>query len=613
MRARLPLVVASAVLLSCGPAVVDTYVGSREPQQPEKSAPKPGRSFTFTDDDFAHIASKVGEARQLTIDHPIAISQLGKKEFLAEFRTHSTNDKKAARADDAFGKGFDLGSTGSTDDLVASQLLGFYDPKKDTVFVPVVSEPSKEKLFVDGGVIAHEIEHALQAQHFKNVREPTNSDEAIAVLSLFEGDAQLAMAAYFGAEAGAPIGRTARRMVDATKAVPIAALAKANQHGSLALARTQDRLDFPYSEGMMFVSDLYRGGGFPLVNGAFADPPTTSEQILHPQKYLDGEGARPIRAPAIPAGWSGVVTDVLGELDTRIILSRCLDKAASVRASEGWAGDRFAIFETADKLGAMVWTSAWDSEADAKEMESALNESEKCWQSGSDEHLAAGGERVVERRGSVVVFLRGVPSADRAALKADLFKSVGAAEKIKRRSTAVIPARVPLPEFESGRVTGDVYQNDWMGIVGRVPPGMSATIGDDDFDLTIDRKGAIIYGSVTVSTRIANDAQNERTFEEFQRGFERLLAKDGLKLDSQGTSAVDTALGNGVERTWAIRGADNGGLRMILVPVCLGTGSIVFVEGFGDAKAKKVLQDWRGSFRWVDGRNIRACDYLDPK
>jgi hypothetical protein len=319
-----------------------------------------------------------------------------------------------------------------------------------------------------------------------------------------------------------------------------------------------------------------------------------------------------VKEPRIPTGWTGVVTDVLGELDTRIILSRCLDKATAQNAAAGWAGDRFAVFETDEHRVAMAWVSAWDTEADAKEMESALGASERCWQNGSDEHLASNGERVVERRGAIVVLLRGVPSAARPAMTADLVGAVAPAPRAKPRTSTVLPERAPLPAFQPGKIAGDVYTNDWLGIVGRIPPGLDAQIGDDDFDLSIDRPDTIIHGSVTVSTRVANDAQNERTFADFQRGFEKILAKHGLTLDSQGTSAVDTALGNGVERVWNIHGTD-GGLHMILVPVCMGTGSIVFVEGYGDAKAKRVLDDWRGSFRWSNGRNITACDYLDPK
>lgn len=612
-RSRLLALPLTLALSSCGAAPPDRYVS---PDVAPKPAAKPKKQtvYTFSMDDLTYIAGQVSAARQLSVDHTIAIVQLDREAFLKEFREHLKHDDAERQANDAFGRGFDLGQSDASehDDLVASQLLGFYDPKKDKVFVPEVREASREKLIIDSGVVAHEIEHALQAQHFKNVRKPTSSDEQIALLSLFEGDSQLAMAAYFGLEGGAPIGRTVRRLTDATKNVPIAALAKANQAGTLALARSQERLDFPYSEGMMFVSDLYRAGGFDLVNAAFADPPTTTEQILHPQKYLEGENGRPIREPKVPSGWTGVVTDVLGELDTRIILARCLDKATSAKASEGWSGDRFGVFKPDADHVAMAWVSAWDTEADAKEMESALNDSANCWSNGSDQTLAANGERVVERRGDVVVFLRGVPSTNRSTLKSDLFAAVGAKPTSKRRSSAVIPARVALPEPTKGSVSGDVYQNEWLGLVGRIPPGLTARIGEEDMDLTIDRPNTLIYGGVTISTRVSSDEQNERTFEEFRTGFNQLVEKDGLELDSHGTNSVDTPLGKGIERNWVLRGT-KGGMRMILIPICIGSGSVVFIEGYGDAKAKQVLEDWRGSFRWTNGRNLKACDYLDPK
>ncbi len=52
---------------------------------------------------------------------------------------------------------------------------------------------------------------------------------------------------------------------------------------------------------------------------------------------------------------------------------------------------------------------------------------------------------------------------------------------------------------------------------------------------------------------------------------------------------------------------------LVLVPICAGTGSIVFVQAYGDPYARGVLDGWMDSFRWTDGRNLTACDFLDPK
>ena len=54
-------------------------------------------------------------------------------------------------------------------------------------------------------------------------------------------------------------------------------------------------------------------------------------------------------------------------------------------------------------------------------------------------------------------------------------------------------------------------------------------------------------------------------------------------------------------------------LRLVLIPICAGTGSVVFMETYGDPYARSVLDGWMDSFRWTRGRNLVACDYLDPK
>ncbi len=66
-----------------------------------------------------------------------------------------------------------------------------------------------------------------------------------------------------------------------------------------------------------------------------------------------------------------------------------------------------------------------------------------------------------------------------------------------------------------------------------------------------------------------------------------------------------------VERTWRIIGTWVE-LRLVLVPICASTGSIVFVQAYGHPYARGVLDGWMESFRWTNGRNLTACDFLDP-
>jgi hypothetical protein len=88
------------------------------------------------------------------------------------------------------------------------------------------------------------------------------------------------------------------------------------QWESLPLVSETLRL-FPYRDGLAFVVDLYRAGGFALVDQAYARPPQTTEHILHPEKYLADERPRAIAELEAPAGWKVEGKHTLGELRTR--------------------------------------------------------------------------------------------------------------------------------------------------------------------------------------------------------------------------------------------------------------------------------------------------------
>jgi hypothetical protein len=141
---------------------------------------------------------------------------------------------------------------------------------------------------------------------------------------------------------------------------------------------------------------------------------------------------------------------------------------------------------------------------------------------------------------------------------------------------------------------------------------MTPSMSKEDAGLLIKRNGSPIVGAVAISQRVASEEQNDRTFREAQEKVVGELSSMGRSLKSLDQGEVDTSLGRGVERTWAVPGT-SAGFRMVLVPICAGTGSILFVETYGDPYARQVLDKWMGSFRFTDGRNLKACDYLDPK
>jgi hypothetical protein len=584
-----------------------------------------GPAFTLRDRDIHAVIQLVGVARQLPPKKPIDVVRLDRARFVERLlagRGARERSSGALTPEAAFLLGFDFlpdpsrrREIATVQEVLKEQVVGFYDRSEDRVFIPDVRLRSASDLLEQRGVLAHEAHHALQAQHFARAPKPRSSDEAIAQLALIEGDAMVAMGAWLGAEAGAPVGRTLRRIIDVTKRVPLATITRGDERKKLdeALDLTRKQLELPYREGMMLVSDVYRAGGFPLVDRMYQSYPVSTEQVIHPEKYLAGELPRPVADPEPPAGYTPSVFDTLGELDTRTLFERCLDAPAAARAASGWGGDRYGVFASPEGRLATAWISAWDTVRDAEEVEDALTK--PCFH---DNSLGSQGRTYtiradihVRRQGKLIAFLRGYPRGSEERAAHDLLAKVGPEPAPRPITDQKIPPRVALPEPHPGQIQGDVYRNDWIGVVGRVPPGMAGRIGAG-IDFVVERRDVLVRGGLSISTRITNDEQNEKTFREVQDSFVEEVSKHAMQVERLGGGPSQTALGAAVERTWRIAGTMIE-LRLVLVPICAGTGSIVFVQVYGDPYGRTVLDGWMGSFRWIQGRNIRACDFLDPK
>src|SRR5688572_28609093 len=86
---------------------------------------------------------------------------------------------------------------------------------------------------------------------------------------------------------------------------------------------------FPYTEGLEFVRALYNRGGFSEVDRAYRDPPASTEQILHPSRYLDTRDdpvavALPDVARTLGTGWDELAGGGVGELDVRVMVDEFL-------------------------------------------------------------------------------------------------------------------------------------------------------------------------------------------------------------------------------------------------------------------------------------------------
>ena len=100
---------------------------------------------------------------------------------------------------------------------------------------------------------------------------------------------------------------------------------------------------FPFGSGPKFADYLMNNGGTGKVDAAFQNPPTTTEQILHPEKYVAGEGPKPLDAPT--ADGPVIRSGSLGQLLTSLMLAQVLTPGDAEAASDNWGADRYVAWQ----------------------------------------------------------------------------------------------------------------------------------------------------------------------------------------------------------------------------------------------------------------------------
>ncbi|MCH8087727.1 MAG: hypothetical protein IIC81_07730, partial [Chloroflexi bacterium] len=245
-------------------------------------------------------------------------------------------------------------------DLYAGAVIGFYDTDLKELFI--LSD--KEELGPDEKTtFAHELTHVLQDQSFDlNAflpEEEENGDLELAKLALVEGDATLAMLRY-----ASSLSQEERRALGQSSG---------GQGGILSAPRIlQEQLRFPYDTGLAFVNQLFRTGGWEAVDRAYRQPPQSTEQVMHPERYTSGdepvEVALPDLAGALGEDWEVLDTGVLGEFILQTYLNNYLSFGQAAEAALGWGGDTYSLMKngsTGESI--MVSLSAWDTLGDAQE------------------------------------------------------------------------------------------------------------------------------------------------------------------------------------------------------------------------------------------------------
>ena len=259
-----------------------------------------------------------------------------------------------------FPEGTDLREVSAS--IFGEQVAGYYDPRDGRLRI-VEGAAGGGTRVIDEMIIAHELTHALEDQVFELDTDTAGAsdDRGYAYRALVEGTASSLMYDYVGAHF---------KQEEVFGGVLSSAFAVSS---TTPLPRfVMEGLTFPYLRGAEFAADLRErdGGGWRLLDLALRTrPPETTEQVLHPEKWLAVETAVKVPAFAVPAGWERVTAGVFGEWQTAQLIAT--GGPLRPEASEGWGGDRYELWSRGGEHRVVIrWV--WDTARDAAEFADAI-------------------------------------------------------------------------------------------------------------------------------------------------------------------------------------------------------------------------------------------------
>jgi hypothetical protein len=248
--------------------------------------------------------------------------------------------------------------------LYSEQVAGYYDGELEEMVVPAETRLSE----LQKVTLVHELTHALTDQHYEfdarmeKLDEEDRFEELSALQAVIEGDASFTELLY---------------VTELSTTEKLEIVTDALAQDTTVLDQTprfiQDLLVFPYLAGSNFVETLWSSDtGFDRVNEAYLNPPTTSEQIYHPEAYRNGEAAQAVLLPDTPLpGYQVGEEAIWGEVSFRVMFEQGLGTLTAERAASGWGGDRYRVMWDGQQV-VYILVYLGDTTEDALEMYDAL-------------------------------------------------------------------------------------------------------------------------------------------------------------------------------------------------------------------------------------------------
>jgi hypothetical protein len=326
------------------------------------------------DEDVASLVERTSQVRGLVPRRPVRVRALP-PEQVRSYLAHELDrmvEPHALAADEALKHVLGLlpAETDLREAILALQagtVVGLYTPLERTLHLVSDSAPAGPLGAQTQTVIVHEIVHALQDQH-TGLLDVTlglvdHDDLSFALGALLEGDATWTAFQEEARRTGLP-PPTAEAYAREMEAFG----SEAVRLGAPRLLR--DAFLLAYPEGYALVARLVEGGGVAALDAALFDPPLSSQEVLHPERYLGAR--RPLAMPALEPGRFAPeaacrleASNTFGELGLRLwaVEAGAVPEDAAAAAA-GWRADR-AMLLACPQGFAFAWMLHFESPAAA--------------------------------------------------------------------------------------------------------------------------------------------------------------------------------------------------------------------------------------------------------
>jgi hypothetical protein len=307
------------------------------------------------------VQQTLGELSAITgfpIRHPVAFESITREQInrYLQDRIKEVTKPSELRAEELtlkkFGfvpQNFDLRK--NTIDLLTEQAAAFYDFHRKKLFISDWAQTSMRDV-----ALIHELAHALADQSFslekftKKVEQ--DSEKSLARQAVVEGQAMWLTNAVIARRSG----RARAKLETEDEAEPSGKFPVFDE----APLYIRENLIFPYSAGERFQEAVFDKEKQSALSQVFRDPPVSSQQVLHPDRYFSHTLPVLPALPRDPKGMKRFAEGMMGELDHSVLLRQytTIDDAQDVAPK--LAGSQYRLLEgKKNKRVELVYASQW--------------------------------------------------------------------------------------------------------------------------------------------------------------------------------------------------------------------------------------------------------------